>query len=378
MKLPKLYKKNVNGSIQFWEIETIENDIPLILTRFGQVGTEKPQITEDSIKKGKNIGKKNETTPIEQANIRAKQLWDKQIKKGYVEELEQAKKGENELSGINPMLAQIFEDREQEIQYPCIIQPKLDGIRMISICQNGEIKLYSRTHKPIKTVPHIQKQLQSLISFLGNDWILDGELYNHDYKENFNELISIIKRDELHENHTLIEYHIYDIPSKYELKTSNRMEILKALELKIKNVELKNLKVIKNIHVDNREGVEAGLVKFLELGYEGAMVRTEGPYEFKRSKYLLKYKKFQDAEFRIVGVEEGKGKLSGHAGSFICLLQSGNHVNVKMIGELKNLKEMFDNFEEKYLNKMLTVKFFGYTEDGSLRFPVGMRIRIDE
>ena len=113
-----------------------------------------------------------------------------------------------------------------------------------------------------------------------------------------------------------------------------------------------------------------------KLGYEGSMVRLLGfPYENKRSAQLLKVKEFTDCEFEIVGVEEGRGKLTGH-GIFVCHTSDRKEFRVKMAGETDKLKDFWVN-KKKYIGKKLTVQFQGVTSDELPRFPVGLRLRED-
>lgn len=375
MQLPILYSKTNTGAIQFWQITTLNelnsdgSMFGLIETKFGQLNTESPQITVDIIKKGKNIGKVNETTPFEQAKIKAKQLWDKKIKDNYQEDLEAVKNGHSDLPSIDPMLAGKFPENKHKVKYPVLCQPKLDGLRCIAVFKDGKVKLYSRTRKEFTTVPHIVKELEE--NFRGmDDLILDGELYSHEFKEDFSEIISLIKRDEIHPDHTKIQYHIYDCPSN-PFKTSDRMQLINSFFRKYESFYCKR---VETVVANSEQEVEDNLNKFLSQGYEGVMIRTEGKYENKRSKSLLKYKVFHDDEFEIIGVKEGTGKLMCHAGSFVCKTKDGVVFNAKLKGKLDNLQEYFENID-KYIGKMLTVRYFGYTIDGSLRFPVGISVR---
>ena len=374
MQLPILYSKTNTGAIQFWQVESYQSEDQRVFvqTTFGQLGGAK-QIACDEIKKGKNIGKVNETTPLEQAHIKAKQLWDKKIKDNYQEDLEAVKNGHSDLPSIDPMLAAKYPENKHKVKFPCLTQPKLDGIRNILILQDNKAKMYSRTRKEIITLPHIIKEVEEYFKEFSGTIIFDGELYNQELKEDFNEIISLIKRDEIHPEHTKIQYHIYDIASH----TGTTSERQRYLDFLFEGREFQYLKRVQTEVVNSEEEIEDKLNLFLSQGYEGVMVRTEGKYENKRSKSLLKYKVFQDDEFEIIGVKEGTGKLMGHAGSFVCKTKDGVVFNAKLKGKLDNLKEYFENID-KYIGKMLTVRYFGYTIDGSLRFPVGERIRIDE
>jgi len=378
-KLPTLYKHTNSGAIQLWEVfhgETKEGH-GVVRTSFGQKDG-KLQNTADVLKEGKNIGKKIETSPSEQAALQAKQRWDKKIKSGYQESLEDVKIGKVDLPGIKPMLAHEFDNCRKSVEYPCYVQPKLDGMRVVAVVSEGKCQLYSRTQKAVNTLPHIVKHVEDLCRTNNTpDIIFDGEAYCHTDEDNFNELMSIIRRDEIHPRHEEIEYHIYDLPSQFNTDFRGRHLTLKAFFAG--QIGHKNLVLVETVDCPAERELKSLHDHYVSNGYEGIMVRnSEGKYEFKRSKSLLKYKVFQDAEFKVIGVQEGKGKLMGSAGAFICVTESGKEFNCKMEGELSNLKEYFVNFDNEYKGKWLTVKFFNMTVDGAPRFPVGIRFRVVE
>jgi len=371
---PTLYSKNSNGSVNQWtvSVEATEEGFGKITTVYGQVGG-KLQPTVDILKEGKNLGKKNETTALEQATLKAKQTFDKKVKEGYLEDLSRAQAGEADLPGIEPMLAFPIEKKEKYATFPAIAQPKLDGFRCIAMVQNGKARLFSRTRKEIFTLPHIIEQIEKVFGFLG-EYTLDGELYNHELKHDFPRLASIIKRDELHPDHTLIQYHIYDTvaPGGYLERNEKTNElIILAAE------HAKNLILVGYEMVNNRDELNQKFVDYLGDNYEGAMYRSiEGEYENKRSPSLLKVKEMDDAEFVVVGVEEGNGKLMGKAGALILKTEDGQEFKAKMKGALDSLTEYLVNFD-KYKGKMVTVQFQGRSPDNIPRFPVGLRFRED-
>jgi len=375
---PTLYSKNSNGSVNQWTVSVresvTENNEPgswgLIETVFGQVDG-KLQSTTDLIKEGKNLGKKNETTAFEQAQLKAKQMFDKKVKEGYLDSLERAQSGDTDLPGIEPMLAFPIEKKEKYATFPAIAQPKLDGFRCIAVVANGKARLFSRTRKEIFTLPHIVEQIEKVFGFLG-EYILDGELYNHELKHDFPRLASIIKRDELHPDHTLIQYHIYDTvaPGGYLERNEKTGElIILAAEL------AKNLILVEYTEVKSRDELNQAFVDYLGENYEGAMYRSiKGEYENKRSASLLKVKEMDDAEFEVIGVEEGNGKLMGKAGALILKTEDGKEFKAKMKGALDSLTDYLVNFD-KYKGRLVTVQFQGRSPDGIPRFPVGLRFR---
>lgn len=369
--LPTLYKRTATGSIQQWHI-TVE--VGTITVTHGQVGG-KLQTTTDTIKSGKNAGRKNATAPEEQALKEANSQWTKKLKNGYVQDLLSAKFGKTDSiikGGVLPMLAKVYEDHKNKIKFPVMVQPKLDGHRCIAVIKNGNVSLWTRTRKRITSVPHIEDQLTYVAARVNHlrNAVLDGELYNHKFKKDFEAITSATRKKEATEESAQIQYHVYDLVSRqgFEDRYSGLSDIV------IHGGDRVHL--VDSVQVDSESQINGAFNRFLEEGYEGAMVRILGIlYENKRSSQLLKVKIFEDDEFEIIGVEEGRGKLQGHAGAFV--LQDGKEFfRAKMSGNTKKLKEYWQE-KDKYIGQMLTVQFQGRTGDGIPRFPVGIRIRED-
>lgn len=367
MKLPKLYKKTSTGAIQFWEIEATSNQI---ITTYGQLDTASPQQTTDLISSGKNIGRSNETTIEHQTELEAKAKWEKQLKKGYAQTLDDATSGKVDQiieGGVPPMLAHKFSEQGHKIQYPAYTQPKLDGIRCVAIINNGKCTLWTRTRKLITSVPHIEKELEKMFS--EEDIILDGELYNHSFKTNFEKIVSIVRQEIPMEGHQVVQYHIYDL-------VDNNLTFDQRYKKLLENTYNRTIVLVETQLVSNEPELIDMFDLFKNLGYEGSMVRNkDGKYVNKRSYDLQKIKDFIDGEFQIVGVEEGRGKLQGHVASFVCQMDDGKQFKAKMKGDTERLKDYF-NDHSLWLNKKLTVKYQGLTgKNGVPRFPVGIVIR---
>lgn len=365
---PTLYKLTSTGAIQTWSIGVDNN---LIITHFGQQGG-KVQRGEEVIKEGKNIGRSNETSPAEQALAEATSKWEGKVKKGYVEDVARASAGEKDIDGgYDCMLAHKFTDHGHKIAYPAYTQPKLNGHRCLAIIEDGKCTLWSRTRKPITSCPHIVEELQRVYS-TGLHHI-DGELYNHAYKDNFEELASLIRQEVPAQNCTEVQYHVYDC-SVEGTAFADRVGLLygalhgyqKATAL------LKYIKLVNTTRVsDERELMEA-MDHFLSLGYEGAMARNGGSlYVGKRSYDLQKIKEFLDEDYPIVGINEGRGSYAG-CGIFVCKTPEGKEFDVKMRGP----KEQLANFLKKpalWRDKKLVVKYQYISKYGIPIFPVGER-----
>lgn len=378
-KLPTLYKKTSTGAIQYWKIQSDTTnqgftfDLGWIRIEHGQVGTDSPQITDDVIKEGKNAGKKNATTAVQQAELEAQAKWEKQLKKGYVQTMAAAQNDEIDSlieGGVVPMLAQSFTKHGQKIKYPAYVQPKLDGIRCIAILKDGKCTLWSRTRKLVTGVPHIARAVESM--FPGKDLTLDGELYNHQFKKDFEKIVSFVRQETPADGHEVVEYHVYDIVNSDTF--ASRTDLIDSL-LPVENFMKRGVvRSVETFQVNDESQVNEWFEHFRDRGYEGAMLRNAtGLYVNKRSYDLQKVKEFDDAEFDIVGVEEGRGKLTGHA-IFVCRTEEGTQFLAKMKGDTERLKDYFDN-HQLWQGKKLTVQYQGITAYGMPRFPVGVAIR---
>lgn len=365
MEFPTLYKKTSTGAIQFWMIEAVLNQI---ITTYGQMGTDKPQCTVDVIKEGKNIGRANETTPEQQAAAEAKAKWTKQLKKGYVKTQEEAEAGvRDEIieGGIDPMLAQKYKDHAKKIVFPCFGQPKLDGIRCIAVKKGDTVTLWSRTRKPINSVPHIA----AAVATIPGDFILDGELYNHEYRQDFDTITELVRPDEPVEGHEAVQYHVYDVVVAMPFRDRHNWMVQTIAHLPEPIVR------VETHLIGSADDVEAFHELMLEHGYEGAMVRNASAlYQNKRSYDLQKIKTMTDEEFLIVDFEEGRGRLAGHVGSFWCVTKDGGRFKAKPKGKISKLKEYFED-HSLWEGKYLTVQYQNFTPDGVPRFPVGKGIR---
>lgn len=379
---PKLYKRNNTGKLQEWEIKALlDGSGGEIVTTFGQVGG-KMQTTSDVISEGKNQGRANATTAAQQAEAEARAKWEKQKKKGYIENIDLAAQGVRDSEvikgGVDPMLAQSYDKHAQKVEFPAAFQPKLDGIRCIATIAEGKATLWTRTRKPILSVPHIVAELEKLFS--GQTLTLDGELYNHALKNDFEKIVSVVRTEKEvdAEMAKVIEYHVYDVIADQPF--INRYgEASMLIE-----EEGAQVKAVETLEINSAEEVESATMTMIQAGFEGGMVRNlKYGYESKRSFHLQKVKRakvgteiktFEEEEFEITGISEGKGKLRGHVAAFVCKQANGPEFKAKLKGDTAKLKEYFEN-SSLWQGKKLTVQFQGRTKYGAPRFPVGKAIR---
>lgn len=361
-----IYKIAKNGKVQTWDIEVSDNKYRTISGyEDGQKVT-----SEWTVCSGKNIGRSNETTPVQQAQLEADALLTKKLEQGgYSKTKTKAKAGHQ---NIDCMLAKKFEDypptEEQYKNKEVYCQPKLDGVRCIAT-KDG---LFSRENKKIVSAPHIEAELAFLFK-KDPDLILDGELYADKLSDDFQAIISLVRKVKNidTEKAKAIEYHIYDtlcIGGKSDLPFSKR-----TLELSRIIPTNNSLRLVATYCAKSQDELDQYYTDFMSKGYEGQMVRLDKPYEPDRSKTLLKRKEFQDKEFVILDILEGKGNRSGMAGKILYQITDTITCESGIRGDEKFFTDILKN-KKKYIGGIGTVRYFGFTEDGKLRFPVTVAI----
>jgi len=277
-----------------------------------------------------------------------------------------------------PMLAYAASKKPIDYTKPVYIQPKLDGVRCIIQynklnCGEHEVVAYSRTGKPWKNIAHICVQLKPFFAKYPNI-ILDGELYNHDLKDDFEKIISLVRKtkptpEDRSEAARLTQFHCYDIIDE-KLPFEQRCEFIsESLMLMGDSIHIVDTQLItsersaKNCH-------DANLI----AGYEGSIARTNDVYKCGRSWNLRKFKDFHDAEANITGWVEGKGKRIGTIGKFTAIDVDENEFGMPVMGKFKDLQ---DNFEEMktWIGEVATFTYFERTKAGSYRHPLFKCIR---
>jgi DNA ligase-1 len=309
---------------------------------------------------GKNLGKKNEKNALEQAKFEINSLYAKQKGKGYSESVEESLKFDK----VKPMLATDFKKVSLDFQKNNYFsQPKLDGIRCIAR-KDG---LWSRAGKQITSVPHIQESLKVFFEKYP-DAILDGELYNHDLKEDFNKITSLVRKtkltkENLQESANIIQYHVYDM-----VTMPNKNALFEERLNWFDNQGFSNeVQCVKTKRISNKEKMDAIYQEYLEQGYEGQMIRVNYYYENKRSKNLVKRKEFITEEYGVLNIEEGVGNWSGAIKRFIIKLPDGRTFGAGVRGAYKDLKDLL---ESSTIPDWATIRYFSLTPDGIPRFPV--------
>ena len=273
-----------------------------------------------------------------------------------------------------PMLAYPVSDKPIDYSKPVYIQPKLDGVRCLIQYDNGVVTAYSRTGKIWKNIEHITLNLYKFFNKHPNV-VLDGELYNHDFRDDFEQIISMVRKtkpdaEARAKSRDNVQFHCYDIVNK-KMKFSTRDKWIKD------NLQESYCVItVPTVQMTSEDGARLTHAVNLKAGYEGSIVRLDTPYQCKRSHSLRKFKDFEDAEANIVGYEEGKGKRAGTLGKFLMQDDDGNQFGCPpgKGHNYKDLARILENIHE-YMGQRATFTFFERTKAGSYRHPLFKCIR---
>ena len=278
-----------------------------------------------------------------------------------------------------PMLAYPVSSKPIDYSKPVYMQPKLDGVRCLIQSdkiagKKRQITAYSRTGKVWKNIDHILSELMPFFVKHPNV-VLDGELYNHDFKDDFESIISMVRKtkptDEDRRISALnVQFHCYDMVNK-RMKFSTRDKWLAGNLL-----ESYCVKRLTTYSIESDVTAKIAHTQNLKDGYEGSIVRLDDTYQCKRSHSLRKFKDFSDAEANIVGYEEGKGKRAGTLGKFLMQDDDGVQFGCPP-GKGHNYKDlaiMLKNIHE-YMGQRATFTFFERTKAGSYRHPLFKSVR---
>jgi len=348
---PVLHANTKLGKLKYWLVE-VSDDGCTHVSYWQQDGKVQTKVTQ---RKGKNIGKKNATTPVEQALKEAESMWLEQRQSGYV--------AEGEVSTIKPlpMKAQTYAYGDKLPEY-VYTQPKYNGLRM---CWSKSLGAYSKKGL----------EFGAIKLDIDTDYILDGEI-KLPPPYTFQDTVSAVKAYK--ETTPLLIYTIYDLVIPNISYTDRLAELQAVYEA---NKHLGNLELIETNIARSIEDIKEQFNKYVGQGHEGIMIRIpDGFYECGyRSKYLLKYKDFLDKEFEIIDVVECDNAPG--LGKFKCLIPNPEDdtippriCDVTPEGPIE-LKQKYLLERKALIGKMLTVKFQAYTDDFSLQFCTGISVR---
>lgn len=364
-EMRKIYSLDTKGKVRVW-YAVVDGDH--FWTVSGLVDG-KHITTDATYTLATNVGRANARTAEEQAIFEAEALYTKKLKRGWGTE----PSGEPHAAIFEPMLARTYKTGETVLDLASgryASQPKFDGIRCVTTSKG----MFSREGQPIVSCPHIVKATADFFKHFP-DATLDGELYNHDLKDNFQKIVSLVKRpknistETLAETRELVKYYIYDVyfTSKPETSFYDRMIFLNTAwerGLFDRTCEIVETK----FRVDTQEQLDDLNCDYIEDGYEGQMIRDgHSAYQpGKRPVALLKRKEFDDSEFVIIEINDGLGNWTGKAKSIKFRMDDGTEFSAGVKGTVDFAKDIFAN-KDYWIGKKATVQYFGLTNDGKPR-----------
>ena len=393
---PILFGDSSHGKRKMWSVVVEDRDsVGVIIVTHGYEDGKKV-VNERLVTVGKNIGKKNATTPVNQAVSEAQALWNKKRDAAYVPEGVHATAGagtgapaaEAESDGSDesedadavtgvplPMLAKDYNKNGKHVKFPCFAQRKLDGVRCVAIPGRG---LFSRNGKAFPHMEHVRAEVDKMNAsglVAPGTFIFDGELYSDELT--FQEIVGLVKKEKLKpvdmEKMKKIHLCVYDCiisnnTGGYVVRNAILMDIFAKMSFT-------TLRLLPTVTCEGLEDVKRLHAEYVTEGYEGLILRNAtGAYKPKhRSNDLQKYKEFFDAEYSIIGFKEGDGVEKGLV-IWICKTAAGQEFAVRPRGTHESRAAAFGKAASA-VGKKLTVRYQELTNDGLPRFPVGIAIR---
>ena len=379
----KFYQLDSKGKVREWtiEVQCVTSYLSKIVITSGLEDGKKIETITD-ITEGLNIGKINATTPFTQALADSDSEINKKVKQGYSEDRNNLK-GKTETATIKkPMKAETYkpnpESGQEKKSYTLdragirskkvFLQRKYDGWRFRIKVEYGKCTFYTSSGDITLGFDQIEESLLSTFHKNYKYWnekygvtehILDGEIFNLEkgFYLSASACASIVNiTPEKQALRDKMQFHVFDaVIDDPTVLYETRQKIIGNY------IDNKFVMPVESIEVIADEKIiDEYMAKFLSEGYEGLMIKVPGtPYEFKRSKYVFKYKPFEDDEFEIVGF---KKSITGETlGSFQCKMPNGKtfFANPKDdFGKDETKLEIWKN-KEKYLGKFITVTFMG-------------------
>ena len=352
---PVLQSLTRTGKVKYWKCVALKDDFgDHFYKKVWWQESGKVQSSTPVQVKGKNIGRANETSDEEQLLSEFHSLVQKQRDKGYSED------GSADHIPTKPMLAHKYKERKHKVVFPCYVQPKLNGYRLLKEPDGKTAWTRGGKEHIMECVEHLMWKSGKLMT--------DGELILPDMP-----LLQVTARAAKKFREGVSEtlmYMVYDI-----VEPLYSFGIRWAALLDLEQAFPEQVKLVTTVTVSNEKELFGAHTTFIQRGYEGTIIRsgTDGYNIGHRSNSLLKLKDFQDAEFRIIRVREGKGSFKGKA-VFTCETKDGYEFDVAPEGTMEHRAELYRTRKD-HIGKWLTVRYQDLTEDGAPNFPIGVVIR---
>lgn len=387
---PTLYKRTKTGAIQQWTVAAVDG---IIEKRAGQLGGK--LTLHEEVATPKNVGRSNETTAYQQAESQALSDWTKKHDEGY-KSLEDLGSTDTEADwlidgtqhefdefyrwlnvalpqfntdangNVKPMLAKAVD--WSKVTYPCLVQPKLDGVRCLMVVKSyhtsADITFLSRNGKEYTTLDHIKSEVVKYIAGSEKEFILDGEIYSDEIT--FQEIIAAVKKQR--PDSLKLKFRAYDVVSEDIQRV--RWLTTKAL---VDSIASPLVQAVETVDCTDKSQIKIKHDQWVSEGNEGAMIRLRnGIYgQGQRSSSLMKVKEFDTNEFTFINMEVGQREEDLIA---VCENNAKQQFRAKIIGN-RAYKAILKTECGDLQNTPITIKHFGLTDDGLPRFPIGVGFR---
>ena len=290
------------------------------------------------------------------------------------------------------MLATDSVKHEKKMVGNVIVEPKLDGVRVIVICDvdKDEVKLFSRNGKELFNFPEINKTFDDMLDQMSESMVFDGEVMSDDFQTLMREIHrkSGAKTKDAKLN-------LFDCLPLSEFKNGGsnsvnnvilkRKEMLESFKFHLKS----NIHLVEYVKMNLSD--EDGQKQFadynkmcIDRGFEGIMVKpVNGVYECKRSTLWLKVKPFIEVSLTVKDTEEGTGRNAGKLGALIVEGKDGGKFIKTNVGSglSDEDREVYWKDKGKLIGQVVEVRADAITQnqnakdEWSLRFPRFLRFR---
>jgi ATP-dependent DNA ligase len=356
---PTLYHRDSKGKIRVWHMEQDDDKYRTVN------GLQDGQLvySDWTLVEPKNTGKKNATTATEQTTKEINAKYTKQLKTNYHENINDI----DTVKYIEPMLAHKYSKHHKKVDPSTghwVVQCKYNGFR----CVITKDSMKSRENEPYISVPHIARALEEFFTVYPNA-VLDGELFNYDYRQQLNMISSICRKtknitaEDLELSEKIIKFYIYD---GYGFGNDQMMQetpyrVRKAwIDQNVIGI-YRFTEYVRSHDVTTMEEVNALYEEFVADGQEGIMLRNiNTPYVHNRSVNLLKMKPEDDDEFEILDILPGKGNWSGKAKIISVKMPNGKIFDAVFKGTMEEAIECLEN-KHHWIGKTVTIKYNGLT-----------------
>ena len=297
------------------------------------------------------------------------------------------KHSDNKVPVFECMLADDSKKHEKKMVGEVLVEPKLDGVRVVVICDvdKDEVKMFSRNGKELSNFPVIQQQFDEMLDQMSESMVFDGEVMSADFQTLMRE---IHRKAGAKTNDAVLN--LFDCMPLYNFQDGSCVEPITERKKWLEKYNYgPNINLVEYVKMDLSD--EDGQKQFadynkmcIDRGFEGIMVKPiTGIYECKRSTLWLKVKPFIEVSLKVVDTEEGTGRNVGKLGALIVEGKDMDKFIKTNVGSgLTDAdRETFWKAKDKLIGQIVEVRADAITQnqdtdnEWSLRFPRFLRFR---